>query len=287
MFTGHTEFCYRETGGGTIIRNIVVAAAGRKLGKTLFCTGLIEALCNGGFSVAYYKLKKQAGGRTEILAGPGRKNSDTWRNYRAGAVETVLVKYSSENDLEGRFPVSTEKLDVAVWETNSAAHLIHDSTVVYIDGHAGAEEPKNPELVFTADVLIDGPLGTAPQETIGLTLSVAGIAGFNPVYPGWKLWLECGGNPVFGGGVASLLEAIRDSGSILSASKFTGIQYRRVWTLVSNTEQKLGVKLIRRSRGGSGGGGSSLTSVAVLLLKRYHFLEEAMADAAKRLEENN
>ncbi|MCD6588571.1 MAG: molybdopterin-guanine dinucleotide biosynthesis protein MobB [Candidatus Fermentibacteraceae bacterium] len=267
------------------MRNIVVAAAGRKLGKTLLCAELVRMLHDNGYSVAYCKLARHGSAGIEILRGPGRNNSDTWRIHAAGASEVCILKYGSLSDIEGKLPFPGSKHDVAVWETNSAASLFIDSTLIYVEGKL--PHPKNPELSDVADVLVTGPLESVPQEIAGLALSVAGLPGFNPVHPGWKLWLESGGNPVFGRGVASLLEAIRDSGSILSASKAAGIQYRRVWTLVSNTENKLGMKLIRRNRGGSGGGGSSLTPVATMLLKKYHFLEKAMADAAKHLEERN
>ncbi len=274
-----------NTGGVFIALNIIVAAAGRKLGKTLFCTEIVRVLYEKGYSVAFYKLKKQNEAGIEFLPGPGRAGSDTWRIHCAGAGEVAILKFPAGSDIKGYLPRSSANFDVIVWETNSAALLIENSTIVYIDGDVS--EPKNPELIDHADVLLEGPFDEIPEETIGLTLSVAGLPGFNPVRPGWKLWLESGGNPVFGRGVASLLEAIRDSGSILAASKAVGIQYRRVWTLISNTEEKLGAKLIRRNRGGSGGGGSSLTPVATMLLERFHFLENAMADAAKHLEEKN
>jgi molybdate transport system regulatory protein len=285
MFTGHTEICITENGGSFIVRNIVVAAAGRKLGKTLLCTELVRLLHDSGYSIAYCKLARHGSAGTQILSGPGRDNSDTWRIHAAGASEVCILKYGSLSDIQGKLPYTDSEHDVVVWETNSAASLFTDSTLIYIEGKLS--QPKNPELSDVADVLVTGPFESVPPEIAGLALSVAGLPGFNPVYPGWKLWLESGGNPVFGRGVASLLEAIRDSGSILSASKAAGIQYRRVWTLVSNTEKKLGMKLIRRNRGGSGGGGSSLTPVAVMLLEKYHFLEKAMADAARRLEERN
>ena len=272
-----------NTGGVFIALNIIVAAAGRKLGKTLFCTEIVRVLNEKGYSVAFYKLKKQNEAGIEFLPGPGRADSDTWRIHKAGAVEVAILKFPAGSDIKGYLPRSSTKFDVIVWETNSAALLIENSTIVYIDGDVS--EPKNPELIDHADVLLEGPFDEIPEETIGIILSVAGLPGFNPVHPGWKLWLESGGNPVFGRGVASLLEAIRDSGSILAASKAVGIQYRRVWTLISNTEEKLGAKLIRRNRGGSGGGGSSLTPVATMLLERFHFLENAMAEAAKHLEE--
>ena len=273
-----------SNGGNFIALNIVVAAAGRKLGKTLFCTELVRTLHDSGSSVAFYKLKKQDEEGVELLPGPGRKGCDTWRAHSAGADEVALLKYQSEGDLREFIVGSSRNFDVVVWETNSAVTLIEDPLIVYIDGEVA--DPKNPELTACASVLLDGPLDVIASATIGLTLSVGGLPGFNPVLPGWKLWLETGGSPVFGKGVASLLESIRDSGSILAAAKSTGIQYRRVWTLVSRTEDNLGVKLIRRNRGGAGGGGSSLTPVATMLLKRYHFLEDAMATAAKKLEED-
>ncbi len=281
---GIPELLIVKNGGDFIALNIIVAAAGRKLGKTLFCTELTRVLNNNGYSVAFYKLKKQQEQGIEFIPGPGREGSDTWRIFHAGAKEVAILKFPLGKDIHGYIPVSSSEFDVIIWETNSAALLIENSTIVYIDGDV--EDPKNPELIQHAGILLDGPFTQIPLGTVGLTLSVAGLPGFNPVRPGWKLWLENQGNPVFGRGVASLLEAIRDTGSILAASKATGIQYRRVWTLISNTEEKLGVKLIRRNRGGSGGGGSSLTPVAFLLLKRFHYLENAMADAAKHLEED-
>jgi len=264
--------------------NIVVGAAGRKLGKTLFCTELVRLLNQKGFSVSFCKLKVKSENGIELCPGPGREESDTWRAHRAGASSTALLKYGAEDDVKAFLSAYAFESDVVVWETNSMALLIHDPTIVYID--AAVAEPKNPELMDYASVIIEGPLETVAVETIRLTLSVAGLSGFNTIRPGWKLWLESGGTPVFGKGVASLLEAIRDSGSILAASRVSGIQYRRVWTLVSKVEETLGMKLIRRSRGGTGGGGSTLTPVASMLLDRYHYLEEAMKNAAGKMEED-
>ncbi len=266
-------------------RNIVVAAAGRKLGKTLFCTELVKMLHENGYEVAYFKLKRQKEDGVELITGAGPLDSDTSRIHNAGASEVAILKFNPDLDFMKHLPEISAKHDAVVWETNSAALLVEQATIVYIDGDIA--EPKNPELIDHASVLLDGPVAVVTPEIAGLTLSVAGFPGFNPILPGWKLWLESGGTPVFGRGVASLLEAIRDSGSILSASKATGMQYRRVWTLISNTEEKLGIKLIRRNRGGSGGGGSSLTPVATMLLNRFHTLENAMSSAARQLEKEN
>jgi len=271
-----------------MVRNIVIAAAGRKLGKTLLSGLLTEALVKTGLSVSFVKLRKQkeAMNGLECVYGSDRETSDTARLKQAGAQEAVLVNYVSIGKLQeflleqSIFPSS----DIILWETNSATSLIEDATVVYIN--ADIEEPKkNSELIDTADLVLNGPFQTISEEMINLILSISGLSVNNPILPGWKLWLEFGGKPVFGVGVSRLLEAINDTGSILAASKEVGMQYRRAWTLLSNTEEKLGAKLIRRNRGGAGGGGSSLTPVATMLLKRFHLLGDAMTQAVIKLKE--
>lgn len=266
-------------------RNIVVAAAGRKLGKTLLSSSLAESLHRRGLKTAFFKLRQRSETGCKFIAGAGRKNSDTWRVQEAGASETGLLSYGPDWDLSDSLPGASSDVDAVIWETNSAAKIIPNAVLVYI--HGDVDEPKNPELADNAAFHLDGPLSAVNVETTGLILSFAGFPGFNPVEPGWKLWLEIGNDPIFGRGIASLLEAIRETGSILAASRSTGIQYRRVWTLVSKTEDKLGVRLIHRSRGGSGGGGSTLTPVADMLLNRFHFLENSMARAASELEEES
>ncbi len=265
-------------------RNIVIAAAGRKLGKTLLSSAIAGFLAADGYRVAYFKLRKRQEQGVEFLPGPGRDGCDTWRLLKAGASATGLLNYGPESNVMDCLGEKIKENDVIIWETNSAAHQIPDAIIVYID--SDTEEPKNPELADRAIIHVQGPLKEDfSAETTGLILSSAGFPGYDPVRPGWKLWLEMNSGPVFGGGVAHILEVIRDTGSIIAASRETGIQYRRVWTLVSKTEEKLGVKLIHRSRGGAGGGGSFLTPVAEMLLQRFHFLEDAMKIAAEKLEE--
>lgn len=265
-------------------RNIVIAAAGRKLGKTLLSAALTRVLSEDGYSVAYFKLRKRGEQGAEFLPGPGRDGCDTWRLSQAGASETGLLDYGPECEVMDYLPETAVKNDVVVWETNSAVEQIPEAVLVYID--SDHDEPKNPELSEKAMIHLHGPLpGHMPEETTGLILSTAGFPGHNPVRPAWKLWLELDSVHVFGGGIARILEVIRDTGSIIAAARKTGIQYRRIWTLVSKTEEKLGVRLICRSRGGAGGGGSSLTPVAVMLLQRFHQLEDAMRTASEKLEE--
>ncbi|MCR6668777.1 MAG: LysR family transcriptional regulator [archaeon YNP-WB-040] len=65
------------------------------------------------------------------------------------------------------------------------------------------------------------------------------------------------------------LRAIRDSGSILSASQILGLDYRTVWNIITSLEKRLNMKLVNRALGGFGGGGASLTLEGELLLQKF------------------
>ena len=74
-----------------------------------------------------------------------------------------------------------------------------------------------------------------------------------------KIWLEVGGEPVFGMGREDLLRLIQQGNSINAAAKAMGIPYRKAWTYIDSMEKRLGFPLVTRCRGGAGGGTSSLT----------------------------
>jgi molybdate transport system regulatory protein len=276
-----SQRCAGAEGGEFVARNIVVSAAGRKLGKTAIACALVSALVKDGLTASYYKLRSRPQNETVYSPGPGAENSDTWRLHASGALETILVDRGS-NGIDG---IVTEgsPVDATIWETNSALAMIPNPFLIYIQGET--DTPKNPELAHIADVVLDGPVHHLSHDTASMILSSAGFESLDPVRPAWKLWLELESGPVFGKGIAVLLEAVRDSGSILAASRAAGIQYRQVWTLISRAEMKLGLRLVQRSRGGTGGGGSRLTPVALMLLRRYHCLENALIKASCLMEE--
>jgi len=89
-----------------------------------------------------------------------------------------------------------------------------------------------------------------------------------------KIWIEAGGEPVFGRGRRFLLEAIDTHGSINQAAKEVDISFRKAWGHIKAMEERLGVKLVERQAGGRNGGGAALTDDARAFLKKYEALEK-------------
>jgi molybdate transport repressor ModE-like protein len=88
-----------------------------------------------------------------------------------------------------------------------------------------------------------------------------------------KIWIEVGGEPVFGRGRRFLLEAIDSYGSINRAAQEVDISFRKAWGHIKAMENRLGVKLVERKIGGKNGGGATLTDDAREFLKKYEVLE--------------
>ena len=93
-----------------------------------------------------------------------------------------------------------------------------------------------------------------------------------------KIWLEIGGEPVFGQGREELLRLIQTGSSINAAAKAMGIPYRKAWTYIDAMEKRLGFPLVSRQRGGAGGGESTLTPHAVKLLEKFNLLQQGFND---------
>ena len=95
------------------------------------------------------------------------------------------------------------------------------------------------------------------------------------IYPEVKLWfVDEKGEAVFGGGLATLLEAVEKYGSISAASDYLGMSYRYALHRISLVEKRLGYKLVRRHRGGAAGGSSELTAKGKELLVKYRNIEK-------------
>jgi molybdate transport system regulatory protein len=84
-----------------------------------------------------------------------------------------------------------------------------------------------------------------------------------------KVWLEFEGKPIMGEGRKEILQAINQFGSILQASRATGISYRRIRGAIREMERIVGSALVRSFRGGEHGGGATLTTEAIELMKCY------------------
>lgn len=94
-----------------------------------------------------------------------------------------------------------------------------------------------------------------------------------------KLWIEVDGEPVFGRGRRMLLNSIKRHGSINAAAKGINISYRKAWAYIKAMEDRLGIKLIIRTKGGANGGGAELTKEAEEFIKKYEMLEHGIRGA--------
>jgi molybdate transport system regulatory protein len=88
-----------------------------------------------------------------------------------------------------------------------------------------------------------------------------------------KLWIESGGQPVFGRGRMMLLNAVDSHGSINQAAREINISYRKAWGYIKAMEERLGIPLVIRQAGGRNGGGALLTEEARGFLRRYEELD--------------
>lgn len=93
-----------------------------------------------------------------------------------------------------------------------------------------------------------------------------------------KVWIEVGGEPVFGRGRRFLLEAIDTHGSINQAARVVDISYRKAWGHIKAMEARLGVKLVERQTGGKNGGGARLTAAARMFLNKFELLEAGIRE---------
>ncbi len=77
----------------------------------------------------------------------------------------------------------------------------------------------------------------------------------------YKFWIETDTElSVLGEGKWKLLKAIQETGSLKEAVEKMGYTYRKTWESLKNIEEKLGIKLIEKTRGGEKGGYTVLTA---------------------------
>lgn len=77
------------------------------------------------------------------------------------------------------------------------------------------------------------------------------------------------GEKAFGPGIAALLRAVEQTGSLQKAAESMGMAYSKAWKMIKEIEQLWGFPLTFRDIGGKNGGGSVLTPGGRLLLERY------------------
>jgi molybdate transport system regulatory protein len=96
-----------------------------------------------------------------------------------------------------------------------------------------------------------------------------------------RLLVAVGGQPAFGPGKASLLEAIIECGSLAQAAKKLGMSYMRAWSLTQGMQRLFREPLLVMARGGRNKGGAALTETGRAVLDLYREMEAA-AEAVVR-----
>jgi molybdate transport system regulatory protein len=76
---------------------------------------------------------------------------------------------------------------------------------------------------------------------------------------GVRVWLEAGGEPVFGPGMLRLLVLTSQLGSLNKAAGKLNMSYSKAQRMLHKAEDRLGLALLERRIGGVAGGGSALT----------------------------
>lgn len=87
--------------------------------------------------------------------------------------------------------------------------------------------------------------------------------------PRQRLWIEISGRGAVGPGKLRLLAAIAATKSLSAAAKRLRMSYRLAWKHLQLIEERTGLKLVERQRGGSSGGGTDLTPEGRALLEAY------------------
>lgn len=110
--------------------------------------------------------------------------------------------------------------------------------------------------------------------------------------PRVKIWLEKEERYVFGHGIAEILTAVNDTGSIKEAARRVGKSYRYVWGRIKEAEDAFEVQLVETRVGGGDTARSTVTPFAAQLLNCFNrlradlvaFAESRYAECCKDLD---
>ena len=84
-----------------------------------------------------------------------------------------------------------------------------------------------------------------------------------------RLWIDIDGYNALGAGKVRLLEEIAAAKSLSAAAKRLRMSYRLAWQHLRTLEERTGLTVVQRQRGGRRGGGTDLTPQGRALLAAY------------------
>lgn len=100
--------------------------------------------------------------------------------------------------------------------------------------------------------------------------------------PRVKVWLETGGDYVFGWGLCEILAAVQECGSIKEAAARLGKSYRYVWGRIKEAEEALGSPLVLTRVGGAAEQRSDLSEPAARLVAEFVEFRQRMMDVVQQ-----
>lgn len=81
----------------------------------------------------------------------------------------------------------------------------------------------------------------------------------------------------------SLLNKVKETGSLKAAADELGVSYRKAWGNVEDIEKGLGFKLLERQRGGAQGGKTTLTNDGERLIEAHQELRKEFNEAIYKI----
>jgi molybdate transport system regulatory protein len=87
------------------------------------------------------------------------------------------------------------------------------------------------------------------------------------------IWIEGAEGTFLGVGRISLLERIKEFGSITRAAKSLKMSYRKAWELVESMNRQSPTPLVTASAGGKNGGGATLTAAGEKAIETFRKLD--------------
>lgn len=96
-----------------------------------------------------------------------------------------------------------------------------------------------------------------------------------------RIWIETEKGAYFGSGRITLLERIKEFGSITVAAKSMKMSYRQAWEQVESMNKQAEKPLVIKNSGGLGGGGTQLTKEGERVISLYNNVSEQFLEFAK------
>ena len=84
-----------------------------------------------------------------------------------------------------------------------------------------------------------------------------------------RLWIDIDGHNALGSGKIRLLDALAATKSLSAAARQLRMSYRLAWEHLRMLEERTGLTVVERQRGGRSGGGTELTPQGKALLEAY------------------